>query len=128
MADLNEVDLFCLHSVFLPRINDVECWNNHLLSTSENLTPNQLIIEGALRQNMTPTLHIATHATSTIPRIPHHNDAVAVPRSTFIPCDNLQEELDQQDMLQVIDDFGYLVYRQVCHLVGGHLQQCNECS
>ena len=43
---LNEVDLFCLHTVFLPRINDhldsfVECWNNHALSTSNNLTLNQ---------------------------------------------------------------------------------------
>ena len=133
LSCLNEVDLFCLHSVFLPRINDslksfVECWNNHPLSTSENLTPNQLFIEGALRQNMTPTLHTATHATSTISRLPHHHDAVAVPRSTFTPCDNLQDELDQQDMLRVTDDFGYSVYRQVCRLVGHHLQQCNECS
>ena len=75
---------------------------------------------------MTPTLHTATHATSTIPRIPRHNDAVDVPSSTFIPCDSLQEELDQQDLLWVTDDFGYLVYRQVCRLVGHHLQQCNE--
>ena len=74
------------------------------LSTSENMTPNQLFIEGALRRNMTPTLHTATHGTSTIPCIPRHHDAVDAPRSTFIPCDNLQE-LDQQDMLRVTDDF-----------------------
>ena len=131
LSCLNEVDLFCLHAVFLPRINDslksfVECWNNHPLSTSQNLTPNQLFIEGALRQSMTPTLHQPTHATST--RVPPHHDAVAVPRSTFIPCDNLQQELDQQDMLRVTDDFGYSVYRQVCRVVGHHLQQCNDCS
>ena len=77
---------------------------------------------------MTSTLHTATRATNTIPRLPHHHDAIAVPRSTFTPCDNLHEELDQQDMLWVTDDFGYSVYRQVCGLVGHHLQQCNECS
>ena len=64
---LNEIDVFCLHSVFLPRINSaldsfVESWNNHPLSTSENLTPNQLFIQGALRQNMTPTFPTPSHA------------------------------------------------------------------
>ena len=38
LSCLYEVDLFCLHSVFVQRINDsfnfVECWNNHPLSTS----------------------------------------------------------------------------------------------
>ena len=82
------------------------------------MMPNQLFIEGALRQNMTPTLHTATHATSTIPCILRHHDAVDVPRSTFIPFGNLREELDQQDMLRVTDDFGYSVYQQVCRLVG----------
>ena len=56
---LNEVDLFFLHIVYLPRINEsldsfVECWNNHPVSTEHNLTPNQLFIQGALSQNMTP--------------------------------------------------------------------------
>ena len=46
---LNEIDLFCLHVVFLPRINRdldsfIECWNNHSLSTEGNLTPNQLFV------------------------------------------------------------------------------------
>ena len=46
---LNEVDLFCLHQVYLPRINKildefVESWNNHSLSTERSMTPNQLFI------------------------------------------------------------------------------------
>ena len=46
---LNEVDLLCLHYVFLPRINKTlqeftECWNNHKFSSEHNLTPNQLFI------------------------------------------------------------------------------------
>ena len=132
LSCLNEVDLFCLHAVFLPRINNaldsfVESWNNHPLSTSQNQTPNQLFIQGAMRQNMTPTLHTPTYGSSRI-RAPTHHDAVAVPRSTFIPCDDLQQALHQLDMLRTTDDFGYSVYRKVCRVVGRHLQQCNDCS
>ena len=61
---LYEIYLFCLHVVFLRRINRdldsfIECWNNHSLSTEGNLTPNQLFIQGAL-ENVTinePTLN-----------------------------------------------------------------------
>ena len=86
---LNEVDMFCLHSVFLPRINDsldsfTESWNNHALSTSNNLTPNQLFIEGALRQNMTPALpSVSPTGTAVQTLIPQSTDPIAVPRSTF---------------------------------------------
>lgn len=41
---LNEVDLYCLHYIFLPRINKSilefqGSWNNHALSTEGNKTP-----------------------------------------------------------------------------------------
>ena len=60
---LNEVDLYCLHFVFLPRINSVltqfvESWNNHPLSSAHNLTPNQLFIRWAIEQNMMPQSHL----------------------------------------------------------------------
>ena len=60
---LNEVDLYCLHFVFLPGINSVltqfvESWNNHPLSSAHNLTPNQLFIRGAIEQNMMPQSHL----------------------------------------------------------------------
>lgn len=47
----NDVHLYCLHHVFLPRINDhlkkfITGWNAHPLSTSRNMTPNQLWISG----------------------------------------------------------------------------------
>lgn len=43
---LNEVDIYCLHYIFLPRVNRPleefhESWNDHSLSTAGNLTPNQ---------------------------------------------------------------------------------------
>ena len=131
LNNLNEVDLFCLHSVFLPRINHaldcfVESWNNHQVSTERNLTPNQLFIEGALRQNMTPTLPAPSNVSAV--SIPTSHVAVAVPRSEFVPCDHLQHELDRLDMLIETNDFGYSLYRQVCNLVGQHLCQCVACN
>ncbi|XP_020914989.1 uncharacterized protein LOC110252499 [Exaiptasia diaphana] len=43
----NDTDLFCLHYVFLPRINRslsefIDAHNNHAISTSRNITPAQL--------------------------------------------------------------------------------------
>ena len=129
---LNEVDLFCLHVVFLPRINChldafVECWNNHPLSTSHNLTPNQLFIQGALRQNMVPLMPTPTPTANTSFQLPSSNAAVSVPRSTFNPCDRLQHQLDLFDFVQDVNDFGYGLYNTVSHAVGSHLQQCSDC-
>lgn len=50
---LNEVHLFCLEYVYLPRINRVlsefaEQWNQHPLSTEENNSPYQLWVSGML--------------------------------------------------------------------------------
>ena len=43
LDSLNEVDLYCLHYIYLPRINSalqafVESWNNHSISTERNHT------------------------------------------------------------------------------------------
>ena len=55
LDDLNEVDIYCLHYVFLPRINDrlksfLERWNNHSVSTENLQTPSQMFISGLLPQ------------------------------------------------------------------------------
>ena len=43
----NEIHLFCLHYVFLPRVNRslqqfIQMWNNHPLGTERNMSPTQL--------------------------------------------------------------------------------------
>ena len=53
----NEVDLFCLHIVFLPLINKAlrqfrEAYNNHALSTQRNWTPIQLWVNSMLHQDI----------------------------------------------------------------------------
>ncbi len=53
---LNEVDLFCLHYMYEPRINFafVQSWNNHSISTARSLTPNLLFVQGAMERNRFP--------------------------------------------------------------------------
>ena len=51
---INEMDLFCLHYIFLPRINHSlkqfqEGWNHHGLRTAGSKTPYQLFTAGALQ-------------------------------------------------------------------------------
>ena len=47
----NEVHMFCLHYVFLSKINQSleafqEAWNNHPMQSEHNLSPNQLWLQG----------------------------------------------------------------------------------
>ena len=86
---LNEIDMFCLHVCFLPRINHCltsfqEAWNNHHLSTEGSATPQQLFLAGLLVAGQVPEL--PNPLTSSASSLPTSNDAVAVPRSCFLPC------------------------------------------
>ena len=51
----NEMHIFSLHYVFMPRINNnlmfKNVWNLHGLTTEENKTPTQLWIRGMLQKN-----------------------------------------------------------------------------
>ena len=56
----NDVHIFCLHYVYLPRINEslrvfAEGWNNHPLSSQSNLSPLQLWVSGLSRRSTSPT-------------------------------------------------------------------------
>lgn len=132
---LNEVDIFCLHHIYLPRINSVirdftESWNNHPISTEHNLTPNQLYIRGFIQQGYTPVLPLTTTSSRPTRRLPFEpGDTVCVPRSTFSPCSTLQSELSSIDLLASTSDFGYSLYAQTVEVVGQHiLNGCTACS
>ena len=50
---LNDVDLFCIHFVYLPRVNlqlnhFMKSWNNHSLRTAGGFTPIQLWTRGIM--------------------------------------------------------------------------------
>ena len=86
----NEIDLYCLHYVYLPHINSalqsfIESWNNHPVSTEGNLTPNQLFVMGALHDNVVPQLPHGQGGNSTgVLVLPSALSQVEVPRSFFL--------------------------------------------
>ena len=49
----SEVDLFCLHYVYVPKINNAlqmftDGWNNHALTTEHSMTPSHMFTAGTL--------------------------------------------------------------------------------
>ena len=133
---LNEVDMFCLHYVYLPRINAVleefiESWNNHSLSTAGSLTPNQLFVQTAVGQDMIPQLPQQTMANPTTQSTPPAADLdrVAVPRIRFQPCSILQRQLRTVNPLRLSGNFGCDIYEEVIGIVRQHLSRgCTHCN
>lgn len=134
LDSLNEVDLYCLHYVFEPRINSslqafVESWNNHTISTAGNLTPNQLFVQGAIERNRFPQYppnpsHSHQHSVPV-----HANTNVRVPRISFKPCLRLKQLLlIGVNPLDPCNDFGCTMYNHACCIVGQHLLRgCSNC-
>lgn len=131
---LNDVDLYCLHYVFLPRINQSltelkESWNNHVISTAGNLTPSQLFFEGAayLSVNTPDTVQSSAVTTDVLAM---SRDRVAVPRIAFQPCALLATQLTTIINPHLrCEDNGRLMYTQCIHHVGQHLSNgCSNCS
>ena len=131
---LNEVDIFCLHFTFLPRINKLlsefqESWNNHGLSTEGHCTPYQLFTEGFLFEEAAPVLPEPNSGSNSQP--PESEtvlEHVEVPVNKFKPCTVLQGELQAIDPLQACTDFGRSIYVHTIHVLGQHLTLCEECT
>ena len=130
---LNDVDVFCLHYTFIPRINAAltrftESWNNHAISTAGNLTPNQLFIRGCIEQGMMPQppAQFITSGNNTINYQP--SDHVEVPVVQFSPCNRLLRDLSVVNPLEVSHEFGVDIYRNVSNIIGSHIvNTCTEC-
>lgn len=130
---LNEVDIFCLHFTYLPRINKVlkefqESWNNHGLSTEGNLTPYQLFTEGFVVDKRAPVLPVSTSSSVSSSQLPTVVEHVQVPLNKFKPCPTLQSELQAIDPLQGSTDNGRSIYVHTIHVLGNHLQSCGNCT
>ena len=129
---LNETDLYCLHFVFLPRINVMlrsfqESWNNHSLSSAGSLTPNQLFIRGGIEQDLIP--NIPHNNQSSQGQFPTPGDQVPVPRIHFNPCSRLYSQITRHNFPTAsCDDFGYDFYKELISIVGRHVSRCSDCS
>lgn len=143
---LNEVDMFCLHYIFVPRINSCllqfqESWNHHAISTENNLTPMQLFVGGftlLTQQNgdratctsaSTGSSGVSNLATG-IPAIsPAPIVTVDVPHMLFIPCAVLQQGLQQINPLAPSANFGLDLYQQAITIFARHLAPgCLMCA
>ena len=126
---LNEVDLFCLHYIFLPRINKIvlefqESWNHHALSSEGNMTPYQLLFEGLN--------HVVSNYDYSVPGDIDVSQLVGehvhVPRLSFVPCSSLAHNLHSIDPLQICSDHGKMLYTQAIQTAGQHLSSgCSQC-
>ena len=130
---LNEVDIYCLHSTYVPCIKQsleafAEAWNNHAISTEHNATPQQLFLTSSLEGTSEQTESDSeTSDTESSARDFPTNDAVPVPRCSFQPCVQLQCDIDEA-LQNCADDAKsrYLAKIEVC---GRHLlTYCNDCN
>ena len=132
---INEVDLYCLHYVFLPRINRnlaefKESWNNHALSSEGNKTPYQLFFEGLHHAlNHSDYSLGLTDEAANLDVSELTGDHVHVPRISFVPCSGLLLNMSVINPLQSCSDNGIAIYNHAIQITGQHLANgCNQCS
>ena len=126
---LNETDLYCLHFIFLPRLNKClvefyESWNQHKLSSEGNLTPCQLFFEGSnyILQNYDVNLQDTNVEVDRFEVTTVIVDCIA-----FTPCRDLFQQLATVDPLKECEDNGRSLYIDTIHLIGRHLLSgCNS--
>lgn len=131
----NEVDVFCLQVVFLPRINKCLAefqggWNNHPLSTEGNMSPIQLCVSGLIASDHQTSLAGTAIGQSHLDLDIESLESVEVPCNKFEPCDQLIDIVQSAvtPAAQATTD-GKTMYHRVIHLVGQHLQDnCNRCN
>lgn len=117
---INEIHLYALHYIFLPRINRtlegfIEGWNHHSIRTVGNKSPNQLFIEGALRLQLI-ALDFSDHVTDDYgvdnegPAL-IEDDGVEVPETNFILQEDHYDELQSNiNPLEQSDSYGIDLY------------------
>ena len=130
----NEVDLYCLHYIFLPRIlknlsEFQESWNNHTLSSEGSKTPYELFFEG-----LSHTIAFNGYSVGAMDFAGDHDlsemtaDRVCVPRISFVPCSVFSQAVSVIDPLQVCSDNGKCLYDHMIEIAGRHLSTCSQCT
>ncbi len=124
---LNEMHLFALHYVFIPRINRAlkvfqEGWNHHGIRTAAHLSPHQLFVRGSLQLRSSGLSALDffesvnnNYGSSIDDEIPSPEpDSVNVPRGRFHLSDQAQLQLSSVvDPLQDSDNYGIDLYLSV---------------
>lgn len=124
---LNEVHLFALHFVYIPRINQAlkefqQGWNYHGIRTASHLTPHQLFVRGSLQLHSSGLAavdffddvddHYGTSLDDQIP-VPEM-DSITVPQGRLSLRPNEFEQLQAVvNPLQQSDNYGIELYLSV---------------
>ena len=131
---VNEVDIFCLHYIFIPCVNQClhdfqGAWNNHALSTEGNMTPLQLFVEGSRVNHSEDEAQQTSSTPPALIPVPEETECVQIPSNKFEPCNYLSTLLQSSvNPLTQSDDFGKSLYCEAMHKIGQHLQaRCSEC-
>ena len=131
----NEVHIFVLRLVFLPRINAdlglfCSAWDNHPIRTANNGTHNQLFIIGQLSYDPNSNIpEIVTDSYGIDFEGPASSE-ISENRIDTVPVDDILDETDLQQVLQEIDfvapsdSFGIDIYIRTLKLVENIL--CTE--
>ena len=134
------MDLYGLHYVFIPKINDrlksfLEGWNNHSVSTANHQTPSQMFISGLLPHGQLQHSNEveSDNSSQSDSETPHAQPAalepVSVPRCSLTPCSVLTHAIENIDPLSHSDTHGCSMYTAVIHVCGEHLNNgCDECT
>ena len=123
----DDVHLFALHYVYVPRINQAllcfkDGWNNHGIRTEHNQSPNQLFVAGALGLR-----HSGLTALDFFDRVSDNygveedslpgddSDGVTIPEVSFTLA-NEHLQLIQQNV-NPLDDSGIELYERTLHSI-----------
>jgi hypothetical protein len=118
---LSEVDLFCLHFVYIPRIsraleNFRNGWNNHAVTTEHSMTPVQLFSSSVISNGYAATYQQRSQVSN--------NDSQTLTGFVEVPTTNSPLTQAQEDLLKSIIDplqessnYGIELYDQVVQFV-----------
>lgn len=133
---LNEVHLYALHYVYIPRINHAlavfqEGWNHHGIRTEGHLSPQQLFVQGSLRLRSSglvaldffEMVHADYGVSANDPPAPDTN-SVNVPDGRFrLEAEELAELQYNVNPLEESTNYGIDLYLAVLDFINAHHQQ-----
>ena len=126
---LNEAHLYCVHYVFVPRINRAleafqKGWNHHSIRTENNKSPHQLFVQGYLSlqrsglvaldfaEQVDTNYGIEEHGLATL------ESQVEVPQSLLTVPESALEQLRQQvNPLRSSDNYGIELYEEALRFI-----------
>lgn len=132
---LNEVDLFCLHYIYIPRINQalsrfVQAWNCHPLSTESNHSPIQLYFRHSVGNplfmddlargvaSMQTDVTGMSPSNSTLDFTSTDTSSIEIPESSFTLSQTAMQTLQSSvDPLQESTCYGADLYMQTVLLI-----------